>query len=208
MNYIYTLDDLCYEIDNKSIINKISCSIEFNKVTNIQGANGAGKTTLLKLIYGLYEPSSGVITRHFDSQKMKQSYLFQNSILLNRSIKDNLNHTLYCQDIEKINWNNIILKTAREFNLDHILQLDVKTLSGGEFQLLTILRSILNYPNILFLDEPTNNLDLRNIEIIVNIIRSFQKQGNTILLVSHDRNLLDMIEYDQISINSGEIIND
>ena len=208
MKNIYTLDSLCYKINDKSIINNISCDIKYNRVTNIKGLNGAGKTTLLKLIYGLYKPSSGNITKHFDSSKIKMSYLFQNSIVLNRSIKDNLNHALYCQNIEKSEWSSIILKCAKEFDLEHLLQLNIKSLSGGEFQLLTLLRSILNSPDILFLDEPTNNLDLHNIKIIVRIIKSFQEKGISILLASHDKNLLNMIEYDQISINEGEIVYD
>ena len=208
MNHIYTLDNICYEINNKLIINKISCNIKYNTITNIKGANGAGKTTLLKLIYGLYKPSSGNITRHFDNNKTRLSYLLQNPIVLNRSVKDNLKHALYCQDIDKSKWNNIISKCIKEFELEHLLELNIKSLSGGEFQLLTVLRSILNSPNILFLDEPTNNLDLHNVKIIANIIKSFQKKGRSILLVSHDANLLDMIEYDNILINSGEIVYD
>tara|TARA_B100000900_G_scaffold340641_1_gene303492 strand:+ start:54 stop:680 length:627 start_codon:yes stop_codon:yes gene_type:complete len=208
MNDIYTLDNLCYRINNKSIINKISCTIKHNKITNIQGVNGAGKTTLLKLIYGLYKPSSGNIIRHFDNNKIRLSFLLQNPIVLNRSIKDNLKHALYCQDIKKTEWNNIISKTAKEFNLEYLLQLNIKSLSGGEFQLLTLLRCILNSPNILFLDEPTNNLDIQNVKTIANIIKSFQKKGGSILLVSHDSNLLDMIDCDQIIIKSGEIVND
>ena len=206
MKNIYTLDQLCYKINDKSIINNISCDIKYSRVTNIKGINGAGKTTLLKLIYGLYKPSSGTITRYFDSCKTTMSYLFQNAIVLNRSIEDNLNHALYCQDIKKNEWKNIILQSAKEFDLEHLLQLNIRSLSGGEFQLLTLLRSILNSPDILFLDEPTNNLDLHNIKIIVKIIKSFQKKGASILLVSHDENLLSMIEYDQISINEGRIV--
>jgi len=206
MNHIYKLDNICYEINDKLIINKISCNIKSNTITNIKGANGAGKTTLLKLIYGLYKPSSGNITRYFDDNKTRLSYLLQNPIVLNRSVKDNLNHALYCQDIDKSKWNNIISKYIKEFKLEHLLELNIKSLSGGEFQLLTVLRSILNSPNILFLDEPTNNLDLHNIKIIANIIKSFQNKGGSILLVSHDANLLDMIEYDNILINSGEIV--
>lgn len=208
MKYIYTIDNLCYKVDDVAIINNISCSINSNTVTNIKGLNGAGKTTLLKLIYGLYKPSSGNITRHFDTKKIKLSYLFQNSILLNRSIKDNLNHALYCQEIEKSKWNDIVIQAAREFNLEHLLQLNIKSLSGGEFQLLTLLRSILNFPDILFFDEPTNNLDVHNTNIIAKIINSFQNRGASILLVSHDKNLLDLIKYDLISIDSGKITND
>ncbi len=208
MNDIYTLDNLCYKINDNLIINKASCAIKYNKITNIKGVNGAGKTTLLKLIYGLYEPSSGYITRHFDINKTRLSYLLQNSILLNRSIIDNLRHALYCQNIQKKEWNNIIYNSAKEFGLEYLLHLDMKSLSGGEFQLLTLLRSILNSPNILFLDEPTNNLDADNVKIIANIIKYFHQKGGSILLVSHDKILLDMIEYDQISINSGVIAND
>ena len=208
MKNFYSLNGLCYKINEKLVIKNVSCKIKYNTITRIKGLNGAGKTTLLKLIYGLYKPSSGKIIRHFDNNKIRMSYLFQNSILLNRSIKDNLNHALYCQDVDRTKWDNIIIDTARKFDLEHLLTLNIKSLSGGEFQMLMILRSILNSPNLLFLDEPTNNLDLHNIKIIANIIKSIHINSGTILLVSHDKNLLDNIEYDQISLNEGKIIND
>ena len=208
MKNIYTLDSLCYKINEKLIIKNISCKIKFNTITNIKGLNGAGKTTLLKLIYGLYKPSSGNLIRHFDTDKIRMSYLFQNSVLLNRSIKDNLNHALYCQDVDRARWDKIIIDTVRKFNLEHLLRLNIKSLSGGEFQMLMILRSVLNSPNLLFFDEPTNNLDLHNIEIVANIIKSIHMNNGTILLACHDKNLLDMIKYDQISLDEGKVLND
>ena len=208
MKHIYSINNLSYKIEDKMIIDNISCNINNNKITNIKGVNGAGKTTFLKLIYGLYKPSSGSIIKHFDSRKIKLSYLFQNSIVLNRSIKDNLNHALYCQEVDKLYWDDIIKTCAEDFELEYLLNLDIRSLSGGEFQLITILRSILNSPNILFLDEPTNNLDTRNIKTIANIINTFYEKGSSIVMVSHDKDLLDMISYDEIFIDKGKIIYD
>ena len=208
MKQIYSIKDLSFSVNNKVIINNVTFNINYNNITNIDGLNGAGKTTLLKLIYGLYIPTSGNVTRFYNNKKTNKAFFFQNSIFLNRSVIDNLKHALYCQNIKKIYWNNIINLCVKEHNIEYLLDLDIKSLSGGEFQLLSLLRCILNSPDILFLDEPTNNLDIKNIEIIANIIKSFHKKGCSIIMVSHDKNLLGMIQYKKINLHHGKIIYD
>jgi ABC-type multidrug transport system ATPase subunit len=206
MKQLYCIKDLSFSVLDKVIINNVTCNINYNHITVINGHNGAGKTTLLKLLYGLYIPTSGYITRFYDKKNTNKAFFFQNSIFLNRSVMDNLKHALYCQNIKKIYWSTIINLCVQEYNVEYLLKLDIKSLSGGELQLLSLLRCILNSPDILFLDEPTNNLDTKNIEIIIDIIKSFHKKGCSIIMVSHDKNLLDMIQFEEMSLDRGKII--
>ena len=202
---IFTAHNLSYKVSDKFIIKNATFDIRKNIITIIKGPNGAGKTTLLKILFGMLKPSSGSIERKFDIKNNELSYVFQNSVFLNRSVEENLNHVLFCKSIDKIKWKSLILNTLKEFNLDYMLSLSLKSLSGGELQLLALVRGILIQPDILFYDEPTNNLDSHNIETIIKMINKFYFSGSTIIIVSHDDALIKILEHDQILIKEGAI---
>jgi ABC-type multidrug transport system ATPase subunit len=203
MNKIYTLENLSYKINNTYILNNVSCNIINNSITIIKGHNGAGKTSFLRLLFGLDTPPSGYIHRNFDHDNTEISYLFQNSIFLNRSVKENLIHILKCKKISKRNWEDIILDALIKFNLAYLYNLNINVLSGGELQLLAVIRSILIQPDILFLDEPTNNLDKKNISYISNMIMELNNKGTTVIIVCHDELLLKNFEYNEITFEKG-----
>ena len=203
MNKIYTLENLSYKINNTYILNNVSCNIINNSITIIKGHNGAGKTSFLRLLYGLEKPTSGHVYRNFDHDNTEISYLFQNSIFLNRSVKENLFHVLKCKKINKRNWENIILDALIKFNLAYLYNQNINVLSGGELQLLAIIRSILIQPDILFLDEPTNNLDKKNIGYISKMVMELNNKGSTVIIVCHDELLLNNFRYNEITFEKG-----
>ena len=205
MNIIFSANNLSYNVSNKLIIKNATFDIKKNIITIIKGSNGAGKTTLLKILFGMLKPSSGELQRKFDIEKYQLSYIFQNPVFLNRSVEDNLSHVLFCKDIVKTKWKNLILNTLKEFNLEYMLSLRVKSLSGGELQLLALIRGILIHPDILFYDEPTNNLDNDNITTIVKMINKFHMNGSSIIIVSHDDVLVNILEHDEILIKEGVV---
>ena len=202
---IFSLNNLSYKVSNKFIIKNITFDIKKNIITIIKGPNGAGKTTLLKILFGMLKPTSGSIQRLFDSEKLELSYIFQNSVFLNRSVEENLNHVLFCKNINKNKWKSIILSVLKEFNLDYMLSLNLKSLSGGELQLLALVRGILIHPDILFYDEPTNNLDRDNIETIAKMIYKFHLDGSSIIIVSHDDVLTNILKHDEIVMKEGAL---
>ena len=200
---IFSLNNLSYKVSNKFIIKNITFDIKKNIITIIKGPNGAGKTTLLKILFGMLKPTSGSLQRLFDSEKHELSYIFQNSVFLNRSVEENLNHVLFCKNINKNKWKSIILSVLKEFNLDYMLSLNLKSLSGGELQLLALVRGILIHPDILFYDEPTNNLDRDNVETIAKMIYKFRLDGSSIIIVSHDDVLTNILKHDEIVMKEG-----
>ena len=202
---IFSLNNLSYKVSNKFIIKNITFDIKKNIITIIKGPNGAGKTTLLKILFGMLKPSSGSLQRLFDSEKYELSYIFQNSVFLNRSVEENLNHVLFCKNINKNKWKSIILSVLKEFNLDYMLSLNLKSLSGGELQLLALVRGILIHPDILFYDEPTNNLDRDNVETIAKMIYKFHLDGSSIIIVSHDDALTKILKHDEIVMKEGAL---
>ena len=100
MNTIFSANNLSYKASNKFIIKNATFDIKKNRITIIKGPNGAGKTTLLKILFGMLKPTSGEIYRKFDTKKNELSFIFQNSVFLNRSVEDNLKHILFCKNIE------------------------------------------------------------------------------------------------------------
>ena len=207
MSKIYSAQDLSYEINNRKIIKEVTCNIE-EGITVIKGPNGAGKTTFLKLLFGMIYPTNGNIVRHFDTKNMEISFVFQEPIFLNRSVEDNLKHVLYCKSIKKKDWRKIIHNIVTKYSLEHLLKSQIKDLSGGELQLLSLIRSMITNPNILLYDEPTNNLDDDNIELVTKIIKDINNQGLSLIMVSHSSILDNIIKYNQLYIKNGSIIDE
>ena len=207
MSKIYSTQDLSYEINDRKIIKEVTCSIE-EGITVIKGPNGSGKTTFLKLLFGMIYPTNGNIVRHFNTKNMEISFVFQEPIFLNRSVEDNLKHVLYCKSIKKKDWRKIIHKIVTEYSLEHLLKSQIKDLSGGELQLLSLIRSMIVNPSILLYDEPTNNLDDDNIELVTKIIKDINNQGLSLIMVSHSSILDNIIKYNQLYIKNGSIIDE
>ena len=207
MSIIYSIKNLSYIINNKKIIKEITCDIE-EGVTVIKGPNGAGKTTFLKLLFGMIHPTSGSIVRHFGMNDSEISFVFQEPVFLNRSVADNLKHVLDCKLIKKRDWTGIIHKIISEYSLEHLLNVQIKDLSGGELQLLSLIRSMITNPKIIMYDEPTNNLDVHNIDLVTKIIKNIYDQGLTLIIVSHSNILDSSINCNQIIFNDGSINNE
>ena len=207
MSKIYSTQDLSYEINDRKIIKEVTCSIE-EGITVIKGPNGSGKTTFLKLLFGMIYPTNGNIVRHFNTKNMEISFVFQEPIFLNRSVEDNLKHVLYCKSIKKKDWRKIIHNIVTEYSLEHLLKSQTRDLSGGELQLLSLIRSMIINPSILLYDEPTNNLDEDNIELVTKIIKDINNQGLSLIMVSHSSILDNIMNYNQICMRNGSIIDE
>ena len=203
MRKIYTIENVSYNCNNKLIIKNFNHIIE-EGITVIKGPNGAGKTTILKLLFGLISPTIGNIKRHLSLNNNEASYIFQNPVFLQRSVEDNLKHVLLCKNIEKSKWSKLINELVNNYSLNSILASHVNMLSGGELQLLSLLRSIIIKPKILFYDEPTNNLDQINIKLVKKIISNLHSNGTSIIMVSHNYDLYENIEHKEILIDDGQ----
>ncbi|MEC7677052.1 MAG: ATP-binding cassette domain-containing protein [Pseudomonadota bacterium] len=204
MSNIFSIENLYYQIDKMQIIKNINCVIK-NGITIINGPNGAGKTTFLKLLFGLISPTEGSIIKNYDETKIRTSFVFQNPIFLNRTVKENLEHTLYCKNIKRNNWNRIISEHSKLYTIEHMLKLNINMLSGGELQLLSLIRSIIIEPHILFYDEPTNNLDTSNINLLIQIINKIHNNGGSIIMVSHNDFPERNMDYHKLSIKQGSL---
>jgi zinc transport system ATP-binding protein len=200
---IIELKNIYYISNNLLILDNVSLNIKKNQTNIFIGPNGAGKTTLLKIMYGLLRETKGCIIRNISKNSC---FIFQTPNFLNRSVYENLSHALYCKNILKNNRHDIIIDRAKLYNFNHLLHKNVNELSGGELQLLSLMRALIFDPDFIFYDEPSNNLDAYHFDFIIEIIKNLSNSNKNLFLVSHDERLLNNISGNIIHLNEGRII--
>ncbi|HWS48690.1 MAG TPA: ABC transporter ATP-binding protein [Candidatus Methanoperedens sp.] len=201
-------------------LNKISFSVPSGQFLAITGMSGSGKSTLLYQLSLLDRPNQGTIwIENVDTSVLTSEerisfrlrnlgYIFQDyAILPMLTAKENVMMPLLMQGIDE----NIAQKKAEEALLKVGLQdrLDnlPSQLSGGQQQRVSIARAIVHNPKILFADEPTANLDTESSEIILNIFLNLHKQGQTIIMVTHEPEYAKLAERN-IELRDGLIISE
>lgn len=174
------------------VFESLSFTILSGEMVAIVGESGSGKTTLLNCLGQLEELSTGelLINRGKLTKKKRRyffqkdaGFLFQNFALIdNETVKENL--YLVTQD-------DVAIEEALEqFNIASLLNEKVYTLSGGEQQRVALVRLLLKQPKIIFADEPTASLDKENGILVMKALKELNKQGKTVIVVTHDQNLL------------------
>ena len=165
-----------------------------------------GKSTLLKILHGIIHHTSGTINWGeipVHEVRKEQSMVFQNPILLNRTTFENI---MYVAKRKNIETNESVDKIIKQLNLESIINIESKYLSGGEKQKVAIAMSIISNPKIIFLDEPTSQLDPVYKNEIENIITNLSEKNTKIFMTSHDIAQIDRIGKEIIFLDDGEII--
>ena len=206
-------DNLKKQIKGKIIVENISFSINKGEVVGFIGPNGAGKTTAIKLILGLMKLSEGkVLINGFDIEKD-----FESAIEKVGSIVENPDLYMYLSGYDNLkmtanNYKNISKEQINEVikivGLEKKINDKVSTYSLGMRQRLGIAEAIINKPELLILDEPTNGLDVEGVIEIRNLIKNLSKQGMAILISSHNLTEIDNLCNRIIVIKNGKIVTD
>ena len=203
MNFSFKIKTF-YSANKTNILEDISINIEDSPLTIITGNNGVGKTTLMKILYGLYTPTSGRVERF--EKRYQKSICLSKSVFLNNTVYNNLFHALYCKSIEAKYRSEIIENMVSAHNLDYLLQKKIRALSGGEIQLVSLLRSLILDPQVLYYDEPSNNLDSEHIEMIMKIITNLIASNTKIYMITHDARIKNNINHRNIHLYSNSEI--
>lgn len=198
-------------------LKNISFALEAGEMALFTGHSGAGKSTLLKLIAAIERPTSGSIIVNGQNVsalnggaipflRRNLGLVFQDQkILFDRTVFDNVMLPLQISGFDSR------AATGRvRAALDKVGLLDRErarpiTLSGGEQQRLCIARAIVNRPSILIADEPTSNLDADYARDIMGMFKSFHQVGVTVLIATHDVELLGSIPLRIFALNHGEL---
>lgn len=201
-------------------LNDVSLHIEKGEFVFIVGDSGSGKSTLIKLLLRELVPTSGrIIVNNFDLSKLRRrkvakfrrniGVVFQDFRLLkDRNVYENV---AFAQRVIEVPTRQIRKNVPAMLSLVGLAgKYKAKTwqLSGGEQQRVALARALVNNPPILLADEPTGNLDPRNSWEIMKLLESINKRGTTVIVVTHDREIVNAMRKRVITLKKGIIISD
>jgi tungstate transport system ATP-binding protein len=204
-----TAHALTFEVAGKALLDGVSFTLAKGGVTAIIGPNGAGKSLTLRHCHGLIAPTSGAITwNHAPAgrQPRRHAMVFQRPVMLRRSALANMIHALSASGIEKTEARAIEAMTR--FGLSDLADRPARLLSGGEQQRLAIARAWALGPELMFLDEPTSQLDPGATRQIEQIIAVLATEGMTILMTTHDLGQARRLSQRILFMNKGRLVED
>ncbi len=209
-----SVENLCVKADNRHLIENITFSIEEGRIAAIIGPNGAGKTTLIKAILGLIPYETGSVTlfghllKHGKSHN-KIGYVPQR-LEFDRTFPLTVSELLHFTIPPRYSF-PFHRKKGEEAHIDRLLKTvgaqDLKerrigSLSGGELQRVMIAKAIVNGPRLLILDEPASGVDIEGQERFHDLVKRLNKEkGLTVILISHDLNVVYRFADDVLCIN-------
>ncbi|WDL84898.1 cell division ATP-binding protein FtsE [Priestia aryabhattai] len=201
-------------------INGISIKINQGEFAYIVGPSGAGKSTFIKMMYREEKPSSGnIIVNGANVAKIKDSkvpifrrhigVVFQDFKLLPKlTVYENIAFALEVIEQSPEEIKKRVLEVLELVKLKGKMDSFPDELSGGEQQRVSIARSIVNSPKVVIADEPTGNLDPETSWEIMDIFKEINKRGTTILMATHNREIVNTIRKRVIAIENGNVVRD
>ncbi|MCI8777779.1 MAG: cell division ATP-binding protein FtsE [Bacilli bacterium] len=198
----------------------LDLTIEKGDFVFIIGSTGCGKSTLIKMLYREEKPTSGkIIVGGLDVAKLrngkvyklrrKLGVVFQDFKLLSKlTVYENVAFALEVFGLPKGEIHEKVLKVLDLVGLKNKAKHYPTELSGGEQQRVAIARAIVNGPKLLICDEPTGNLDETTSMEIMKVLEEINKLGTTIIMVTHDTNIVSIMKKRVILLDAGRILKD
>jgi cell division transport system ATP-binding protein len=206
--------------ENKPALNRISLHIEPKEFVIIVGTSGAGKSTLLKLLTREEKPTNGKIVvggidydtlkdKNIPLLRRKIGVVFQDFKLLNqRTVFENVSFALEIAGMSNREIKNTVPKVIELVGLTGKEEKFPTELSGGERQRVAIARAVVRQPKILIADEPTGNLDPKHSWDIVRLLEKINRYGTTVLLTTHNQDIVNKLKRRVITIDHGKVVAD
>jgi cell division transport system ATP-binding protein len=199
-------------------LDRVSFEIEKGEFVFITGPSGAGKTTILKLVLAEFLPDSGnVEIDGLDTKKLKESELpqfrqkigtvFQDfKVLMERTVKENIEVALAVVGLPQGVWSERVKHVLKLVGLAKQANLFPAQLSGGELQRVSLARALVVNPPLLLADEPTGNLDWETSESIVKLFEKINEEGKTVVMATHNKEIIKKFDKRVIHVENGRII--
>lgn len=217
------LNKVCLKYKNAKnfALEDLDITIKSGEFVYVIGPSGSGKSSILKLLINEIKPTSGNLNvSGYELNKLSKSkrqfyrrklgIVFQDyKILENLNVYDNIAFALRVTGTKD---NEVIGKKVKSIleivRLSHKRDSNVSELSGGELQRIALARAMVTKPEILICDEPTGNLDPRKSKEIMEMLNMFNQQGTTIIMATHNNEIVNENRHRVISIDHGTIVND
>jgi iron complex transport system ATP-binding protein len=208
-----------YGSDAPAVLSDVSLEIATGSITAVLGPNGSGKTTLLRLLLGLLRPTTGAIeveglllhdySRRDLSQRVglvpqSEPVAFELSVL-EFALLGRAPH-LGLLDLPGKADRALALEAIERVGLTALKHRALPTLSGGEAQLATIARALVQQSTILLSDEPTSHLDPANTRRVLEVLRMLGREGRTVVFTTHDPNLATAIADHVVLLRNGRVL--
>lgn len=206
--------------ESHTALNEVDFKIAPREFVSVVGRSGAGKSTIVKLLIGEEKPTKGrVIFGHYDIGQLKPKELpkmrrhigvvFQEFRLLpTKTAYENVAFALEVAGRPEREIDDLVKETLDLVGLIDKAENFVHELSGGERQRVAIARAMVNRPDVVVADEPTGNLDPFNALGIVNLLVQINELGTTIILATHNKDIVNQLGRRVISLENGRIIRD
>jgi cell division transport system ATP-binding protein len=198
----------------------VSLNIKPGEFVSLVGQSGTGKTTLVKLLIADERPDNGKVVvggwditniknRHVPTLRRQIGVVFQDYKLLpRRTVAENISFALQVAGKKSKEISKVVEQVLKIVSLENKAKRFPLQLSGGEQQRVSIARALVHRPKILVADEPTGNLDSINTRDVMDLLQKINEFGTTILLVTHNREVVNALRRRVVTIDNGEIIGD
>ena len=196
----------------------LNLTVERGEFVFLTGPSGAGKSTLLRLLLMQDLPSEGeIIVNGYDLATLSRSeiqeyrrgigFIFQDfKLIRNRTVLENISFVPQVLGVPTAQQRRRAFQVLKWVGLQHRMNAFPLDLSGGEQQRVAIARALVNDPRLLIADEPTGNLDPDLSLEIMNLLREVNAGGTTVLVATHDRELIRLVGRRTITLDQGRVV--
>ncbi|MFA5886731.1 MAG: cell division ATP-binding protein FtsE [Patescibacteria group bacterium] len=202
------------------VLKQVSLNIKPGEFVSIVGQSGAGKTTLVRLLIGEEKADEGKVSigdwditrinrREVPYLRRQIGVIFQDFKLLpKKTLEENVAFALQVSGGSTAKIKKIVPAVLKIVGLEDKKKRYPSEVSGGEEQRAAIARALVHQPRILLADEPTGNLDAINADEIVNLLLRINRFGTTVILVTHNKEIVNRLNRRVITMDHGQIISD
>lgn len=215
------MKDVVKRYDNGiTALNKVNVHIKRGEFVYLIGPSGAGKSTFIKLIYREETPTQGLVkvgnkditrikNKHIPLLRRDVGVVFQDFKLLPRlTVYENVAYAMKVIEKKPREIKRRVTDVLDLVGLSDKAKMFPDEISGGEVQRVSIARAIANTPNVLIADEPTGNLDPETAEGIMAILEEINAKGTTVIMATHNNDIVNQLKHRVIAIEGGRIVHD
>lgn len=207
-----TVSGLAFEAGSRRLVDGIGFALARGGITVLIGPNGSGKSLTLRLCHGLLMPTVGTVSWAADQGAIagvkRHAMVFQKPVMLRRSARGNILHALSAYGLSRAERTARCTEALERFGLADLAERPARLMSGGEQQRLAIARAWALSPQVLFLDEPTSQLDPGATRQIEEMLAALRGEGMTLVMATHDmgqaRRLADRVLF----LHRGRLVED